>query len=157
MFIFEKKHLKKTVLLFLLFVVLVFCTKPKGTNISSLVFETNSYKAKNQDRKLVFLDSLNSFSSFLKNDSLNRKFLLDLSSEYYYLNQNEKSLAVCQKVLQISEHAKDTMAIAKSYYYIGDTYEVRQKDSAYYYYHQAEKLYRLLNNKDLIGKIFFFR
>ena len=107
----------------------------------------------NQDKKSTFLDSLDSFSSSLKNDSLTRKYLFDLSAEYYYLNKNEKSLAVCQKVLKLSEHAKDTMAIAKSLHYIGDTYDVSQKDSAYYYYHQAEKLYHILDNKDLAGKM----
>ncbi|MBA4319905.1 MAG: ATP-binding protein [Flavobacterium sp.] len=108
-----------------------------------------------KDKKILFLDSINAFSNLLQNDSLNRKFLLDLSSEYYYLNKNDISLAVCQKVLQLSERAKDTMAIAKSYCYIGDTFTITQKDSAYYYYHQAEKLYRLFNNKDLIGKMLF--
>lgn len=108
-----------------------------------------------KNKKLLFLDSINTFSNSLKNDSLNRKFLFDLSSEYYYLNKNDISLAVCQKVLKLSEQAKDTMAIAKSYCYIGDTFAVTQKDSAYYYYHQAEKLYRLFNNKDLIGKMLF--
>jgi signal transduction histidine kinase len=147
--------LKKIVLLIFLFVILGSCTKPKVTNVSSLAFETNSYKAMGQDKKLYFLDSINTSSSSLKNDSLTRKFLLDLSAEYYYLNINEKSLAVCQKALQMSEQARDTMAIAKSFYYIGDTFEVSQKDSAYYYYHQAEKLYRLLNNNSLTGKMFF--
>lgn len=108
-----------------------------------------------KDKKLLFLDSINTFSNSLKNDSLNRKFLFDLSSEYYYLSESSKSLAVCQKVLILSEQAKDSMSIAKSFYYIGDTYEVKQKDSAYYYYHQAEKLYRLLNNKGMIGKMLF--
>ena len=108
-----------------------------------------------KDKKLLFLDSINTFSNSLKNDSLNRKFLFDLSSEYYYLSESSKSLAVCKKVLILSEQAKDSMAIAKSFYYIGDTYEVKQKDSAYYYYHQAEKLYRLLNNKGMIGKMLF--
>lgn len=109
----------------------------------------------NQVKKLAFLDSLNSFSSSFKNDSLTRKYLFDLSAEYYYLNKNEKSLAVCQKVLQFSEQAKDTLAIAQSYFFIGDTYEVSHKDSAYIYYHQAEKLYRLLNNKEMSGKMLF--
>ena len=109
----------------------------------------------NQDKKLVFLDSLNSLSSLLKNDAISRKYLFDLSAEYYYLNNNKKSLAVCQKVLQLSKLAKDTMAIAKSFYYIGDTFEVKQNDSAYYYYHQAEKLYRLLDKKNLVGKMLF--
>ena len=147
--------MKKIVLLFFLFVVLASCTKPKGATISSLAFETNGYKAMGKDKKLLFLDSINTFSNSLKNDSLNRKFLFDLSSEYYYLSESSKSLAVCQKVLILSEQAKDSMSIAKSFYYIGDTYEVKQKDSAYYYYHQAEKLYRLLNNKGMIGKMLF--
>ncbi len=108
-----------------------------------------------KDKKLLFLDSINTFSNSLKNDSLNRKLLFDLSSEYYYLNKNDISLAVCQKVLILSEQAKDSIAIAKSFYYIGDTYEVKQKDSAYIYYHKAEKLYRLLNNKEMSGKMLF--
>lgn len=147
--------MKKILLIFSILVVIVACTKPKGLTVSSLAFESNSYRAMSKDKKLLFLDSINAFSSSLKNDSINRKFLFDLSTEYYYLNKNEKSLAVCQKVLQLSEQAKDTLAIAKSYNYIGDTYEVVHKDSAYTYYHQAEKLYRLLNNKDLTGKMLF--
>ncbi|MDD5150080.1 MAG: sensor histidine kinase [Flavobacterium sp.] len=147
--------MKNTTLLFFLFFVIGSCTKPKVANLSSQLFEKNSYKTLNQDKKLVFLDSLNSSLSSLKNDTLTRNFLFDLSAEYYYLSESSKSLAVCQKVLKLSEHTKDTMAIAKSFYYIGDTYEVKQKDSAYYYYHQAEKLYRLLNNQEMTGKMLF--
>lgn len=108
-----------------------------------------------QVKKLLFLDSLNSFSSSITNDSLFRKFLFNLSSEYYYLNKNEKSLAVCQKLLHLSEQAKDTTAIAKSYYYIGDSYEISHKDSAYYYYQKAEKLYRNQKKDLMIGKMQF--
>lgn len=155
LFIFEQKLLKKRILLFFLFVVIGSCTRPSDSTNSSLLFETKSYKDMNQVKKLVFLDSLNSFSSFFKNDSLTRKYLFDLSAEYYYLNENEKSLALCLKALQFSEQAKDTLAIAESYFFIGDTYEVSHKDSAYIYYHQAEKLYRLLNNSEMSGKMLF--
>nr|WP_315162126.1 sensor histidine kinase [uncultured Flavobacterium sp.] len=55
----------------------------------------------------------------------------------------------------MSEQAKDTNAIAKSYYYIGDTYEVSHKDSAYYYYQKAEKLYRNLKNDLMTGRMQF--
>jgi signal transduction histidine kinase len=155
LFIFEQKLLKKGILLFFLLFVVGSCTKPKVANVSSPPLETNSYKAMNQAKKLIFLDSLNSFSSSFKNDSITRKYLFDLSAEYYYLNENEKSLALCQKALQFSEQAKDTLAIAQSYFFIGDTYEVSHKDSAYIYYHQAEKLYRLLNNTEMSGKMLF--
>jgi signal transduction histidine kinase len=147
--------LKNTLFLFFLFAILVCCTKPKDANVSSHVFETNSYKSLDNDKKLLYLDSLNTFSNTPKNDSLTRKFLFDLSNEYYYLNKNTKSLAVCQKVLQLSKQAKDTLEIAKSFNYIGDTYDVSHKDSAYYYYHKAEKLYRQLSNKNLTGKMLF--
>ena len=147
--------MKNTLFLFFLFAILVCCTKPKDANVSSHVFETNSYKSLDNDKKLLYLDSLNTFSNTPKNDSLTRKFLFDLSNEYYYLNKNTKSLAVCQKVLQLSKQAKDTLEIAKSFNYIGDTYDVSHKDSAYYYYHKAEKLYRQLSNKNLTGKMLF--
>jgi signal transduction histidine kinase len=147
--------LNKNLFLSTLLVVVVACTKPKGLTFSSIAFESNRYRSMSKDKKLLFLDSLNAFSSSLKNDSINRKFLFDLSTEYYYLNKNKKSLAVCQKVLQLSEQAKDTLATAKSYNYIGDAYELVHKDSAYFFYHQAEKLYRRLNNNDLTGKMLF--
>jgi signal transduction histidine kinase len=147
--------LKKNLLLFVIVLAVLACTKSKVVTVSALAFESNSYRTMSKDKKLLFLDSIHLFSRSLRNDSINRKFLFDLSTEYYYLNKNEKSLAVCQKVLQLSEQAKDTLAIAKSYNYIGDTSEVIHKDSAYNYYHQAEKLYRLLNNKDLTGKMLF--
>jgi len=147
--------LKKITPIFFLFAFLVCCTKPKDTSISSLVFENKNYKAMDDDKKLLFLDSLNTFSNTPKNDSITRKFLFDLSNEYYYLNKNEKSLTVCQKVLQLSEQARDTLEIAKSYNYIGDSYDVSYKDSAYYYYHKAEKIYRHLSNKNLTGKMLF--
>ena len=155
LFIFEQKLLKNIFFLLFLFVIIGSCTRPSDATDSSLLFETSNYKAMNQVKKLVFLDSLNSFSCTFKNDSLTRKYLFDLSTEYYYLNENEKSLTLCQKALQFSEQAKDTLAIAQSYFFIGDTYEVSHKDSAYIYYHQAEKLYRLLNNQAMIGKMLF--
>lgn len=140
---------------FFLLVGLECCTKPEDTNVSLHLFETSSYKSLDKDKRLLYLDSIHSFCSSLRNDSITRKVLLDLSSEYYYLNNNEKSLLVCQKVLKLSKLANDTLAIAKSYFYIGDTFEINQKDSAYYYYHQAENLYKLLDNKVMIGKMLF--
>jgi signal transduction histidine kinase len=81
--------------------------------------------------------------------------LLDISAEYYYLNKNKKSFEVCSKALELFKRVNDTMGIAKSYYYMGDSYEVTQKDSAYYYYQKAEKLYKSKNDTDKVGKMLF--
>ena len=101
------------------------------------------------------MDSIESISRPLPNDSLSRRFLFDLSSEYYYLNLFQKSLKVSERVFHLSSQVNDSLAMAKSLNYIGDCYEVTQKDSAYFYYQKSEKLYRLLGNKERIGRMLF--
>lgn len=105
--------------------------------------------------KLTYLDSINSLSSSLINDSINRDFLFHLSAEYYYSNASKKSFEVCENLLQLSTKAKDTLDIAKCYCYMGDCYEITKRDSAYYYYHRAEKFYRLKGNNEKVGKMEF--
>jgi signal transduction histidine kinase len=55
----------------------------------------------------------------------------------------------------MSTKAKDTLSIAKSFYYMGDCYETSKRDSAYYYYQKAEKLYRLVGNYEKVAKMIF--
>lgn len=45
--------------------------------------------------------------------------------------------------------------MAKAYYYLGDSYENSKKDSAYYYYLKAEKIYDRNKNKEQIGRMKF--
>jgi signal transduction histidine kinase len=71
------------------------------------------------------------------------------------LNAFKKSFEVCENVIEMSTKAKDTLSIAKSYYYMGDCYETRKRDSAYYYYQKAEKLYRLIGNYEKVAKMIF--
>ena len=114
------------------------------------LFDTDVYYSKESVEKNIYLDSLQNLSVIFNNDSVNRKFLFDLSTQYYYLNNIHKSLEVNRQVLNLSVNARDSSAIAKSYHYIGDCYEMNNKDSAYYYYQKAEKFYRLLKNDELI-------
>ena len=109
----------------------------------------------NSKKKEGYLDSINTLSNLLKNDSVNRNFLFHLSAEYYYVNASKKSFQVCKNLLKFSNKAKDTLDIAKTYYYMGDCYETTKRDSAYYYYQRAEKLYRLLNITEKVGKMQF--
>jgi signal transduction histidine kinase len=87
----------------------------------------------------------------MPNDTVCRHFLFDIAFEYYYLNEFPKSSEVSKKIIQLSSIAKDTFSLATAYSHLGDTYEFSQKDSAYYYHQQSEKLYRLLNKKDRIA------
>jgi signal transduction histidine kinase len=146
--------MKKTVYLIILFFLLC-CTKRKETNIQSSIFDSQNYKKQDSNNKLKYLDSLLFISTNLPNDSNNRYFLTNLSAEYYYFNENKKSFDISNRVLHLSELVNDTLGMAKSLYYMGDSHEVKQKDSAYYYYQKAEKLYRLLNNNEMVAKMLF--
>mgnify|MGYP000207953749 CR=1 FL=1 len=140
---------------YLIFFLLFSCQKEYDRKMDSSLFQTDFYKKNSPVEKINFLDSLANNSIQNRNDSLYRKFLFDLSDEYFYNNENKKSYSIAQKVLNLSLNAKDTVSVAKAYSYIGDYHQISHKDSAYYYYQKAEKLNRLLNRNYQIGKMLF--
>ncbi len=139
----------------LISITLISCNKDQGVISNFSLFDGEKYVEIDSKKKENYLDSIKSISNSLKNDSINRNFLFNLSTEYYYLNATKKSFEVCKNLLEMSTKTKDTLDIAKSYYYMGDCYETNKKDSAYYYYHHAEKLYRLIGNNEKVGKMKF--
>jgi signal transduction histidine kinase len=148
--------LKKIYYIFsLISITLISCNKDQGVISNFSLFDGEKYVEIDSKKKENYLDSIKSISNSLKNDSINRNFLFNLSTEYYYLNATKKSFEVCKNLLEMSTKTKDTLDIAKSYYYMGDCYETNKKDSAYYYYHHAEKLYRLIGNNEKVGKMKF--
>ena len=153
LYIYEKK-LKITVSI-LLSILLYSCSKREELNMTSAIFTTKEYEIQNQNNKIVFLDSLSKDIEELPTDSTSINFLFDLSTEYYFLNENSKSLKITINALKRSNKISDTISIAKAYNYIGDAYEQEHKDSAYFYYQKAEKLYQLLGNDELRAKMLF--
>lgn len=154
---FEKKNLKNLVI-FIIFsnlILLISCNNDKYNDLNTLFFQSEVYKKSSSTKKIKFLDSLEKISNRISNDTILRSFLFDLSNEYYYQNENKKSADVCKKILRLSTTSKDTFLIAKAYSYIGDTYEISQKDSAYYYYQKSENFFRILKNRDYVGKMLF--
>ena len=141
--------------IYALVLILFSCKKQETINTNSSLFQNEIYKNSSSSQKIKCLDSLVINSTKNKNDSLYRKFLFDLSDEYYYNNENNKSYSISQRVLKLSINEKDTVSIAKAYSYIGDYHQISHKDSAYYYYQKAEKLNRLLNRNYHIGKMLF--
>jgi signal transduction histidine kinase len=154
--IFEKK-LKKYPFLLICFslLLIISCKQDNICVLNSNLFQRDVYKKSKTELKIQYLDSLEGITNEVHNDSILRSFLFDLSNEYYYQNQNKKSFTVCKKILSLSKTSRDTFSIAKAYSYIGDTYQISKKDSAYYYYRKSEKLYRTLNNSDYVGKMLF--
>lgn len=122
---------------------------------STTVFSSPQYQNLSGDRKEVFLDSLYDNISFIKNTNELRDYLFGLSSEYFYLNKQTKSLEINRKLLDLSHSVQDTLDMARANYYIADNYEPLKKDSAYHFYLQAEKLYKLVKDQEQVARMKF--
>jgi signal transduction histidine kinase len=149
--------LKKYIILIVLFFCILlfpFCRR-ENIEIEKNIFNSDYYLQKNYNSKKRILDSLSTLTKKLTNDSDSKEFLFNLAAEYYYLNDFQKSLYISREIYNITKNSSDTLNLAKAYYYIGDTYEQNHRDSAYYYYKKAEKLYQLIGNDELRGKMLF--
>lgn len=139
----------------LLSILLYSCSKKAELNLTTTIIGTKKFESLNRNSKIIFLDSLSKNLEKLPSDSTSINFLFDLSTEYYFLNENSKSLLVSFNALERSNKISDTLSIAKSYNYIGDAFEHEYKDSAYFYYQKAEKLYQFIGNDELRAKMLF--
>ena len=101
-----------------------------------------------------YLDSAYTYFSDNKNDSITRYFFRRSAVAYYDLSLYKKSLQSGKKALEMSVEAKDTVSMAKSWYYTGLAYyEKNYADSAFAAYTHAEKLYLTLDDPDTKGMI----
>ena len=133
----------------------VSCCKQNNNDIDKNLFLNHSYKLKSSKEKKQYLDSLFNVSKLKIKDSTYTNFLFDLSNEYYYLNDFKKSNIVNNSILDYSIQVKDSFSIGKANCFIGDSYEYSSRDSAYYYYLKAEKIYRVLELSEKIASVLF--
>jgi signal transduction histidine kinase len=144
----------KRYIFILLAVSLFSCSKKENSNLKAS-FPYDEYNKLLGKQKKKFLDSLYKDVATVPNNEQGVKYLFDLSTEYYYINDFAKSLKISRDLLEIAIDKSDTLNIAKSYSFIGDTYAQDHKDSAYFYYQKAEKLYQIIGNDEHMGKMSF--
>jgi len=143
---FENKKLKYFLILFLLLVV-VCCEKVPPTQV--LNFNQTRYEQLDSIQQLAYLDSL------FKNSKYESQLYFKIAEEFYYLNDVEKSKQVSYFILKKAQKANDSLGLGRAYYHIGDYFEFTHKDSAYYYYKQAEKIFSATKNTDRLAKVLF--
>ncbi|MEX0596347.1 MAG: tetratricopeptide repeat protein, partial [Candidatus Paceibacterota bacterium] len=113
------------------------------------------YENLHPNKKTHYLDSIFQLVNKQPNDSITRYEILTLSCAYYYLNEPKLSKSVAEKALTLASESNDSLCMGKAYYYMGDAYDNSKRDSAYYYYLKAEKIYEVLDNKDWIAQMKF--
>ncbi|WP_255373823.1 ATP-binding protein [[Flexibacter] sp. ATCC 35103] len=143
-------------IIFLLLVMMIFsCKKAKFNNSNIKTIISIEDKNLEGEKKEKYLDSIFDLLKIQKNDSVIRNLYFKLSTEYYYNNNLKKSLNASLEVFRLSNEVDDKEGIAKALYYIGDSYGNVKKDSAYFYYLQAEKVYYKLSDYDNTAKMLF--
>ena len=142
----------KRILFFFLLLVSCNPTNPRDLKLS---FDQDYFDSLSEVKKSVYLDSLLVEVTTYKNDSLKINLLLDVANEYYNLNNDAASFQVSVKAYQTALVLKDSFTMGRSLYYMGDCFEDFQKDSAYYYYKESEKIFRLLKNEDRLAKVYY--
>ncbi|MFC4749823.1 tetratricopeptide repeat-containing sensor histidine kinase [Flavobacterium branchiicola] len=143
---------------YLLFFFFLSCKKSDSfyTEKNSTIFFDKKYADNLKcNEKEKYLDSTVLLLKDKKNDLEVRNTYLRIASEYYYINNSKKSLAVSLKALELSKLANDSIRMAKACCFVGDSYENTKKDSAYSYYLQAEKIYFKLHDNDNIARMLF--
>ncbi|OXG09130.1 histidine kinase [Flavobacterium araucananum] len=142
-----------------LLLVLLFFSCKKTELASSKIKSTISFDDKHLvgKKKEKYLDSIFDLLKTQKNDSVIRNLYFKLSTEYYYNNNLKKTLRASLEAYRLSKEVDDKEGIAKALYYIGDSYGNVKKDSAYFYYLQAEKVYYKLSDFDNTARMLFYK
>lgn len=153
--------MKTRIIIIVLIVLLLFPTachnKIEKTTTSKenlVLFNDHLYdKLNNSDKEKKLNET---YLKLIKqeNDSANRNLLLKIADKYYDLNNLGIYKKVTQKVLTLAIKNKDTVYMAKALYYIGDYYDQKsQLDSAFSYFIQSEKLYKIKKDTLNLGKV----
>jgi len=129
----------------------------KSGSDKNVNFDKEYFSQISGTEKEKYLDSIVLLLKGEKNDSIVRNLYLKAGTEYYYLNNLKKSFSSSLIALKLSRKENDSSRIAKSLYFLGNCYENSQKDSAYYYYLQAQKIYRLIHDYENVGRMHFYK
>ena len=152
----------KIIVLVNFFFLMIACQRENKNDVfkkelSFVLKKLNSSKFENIEKERI-LDSTYQYLSKRRNDSINRNYYFKIASKYYSIDKYDKFLKVVEKVNELAIKDKDTVHLAKSLYFFGDYYEEKsQLDSAFSYYSQSEKLYKLINDTLNTGKTTLYK
>lgn len=146
--------MKKTFFIFLIILIYSCRKEENDVNYERKIIPDN-FDFFTIAKKNNYLKSLSDSISNLNNDSLKIKYLFDVSNQSYYLKNYELSIITSKNAYSTSLIIKDSLNLGRALYYIGDCYLDYQKDSAYYYYKESEKIFRKINNHDRLAKVLY--
>ncbi len=150
---------KKTFIVLFIFINNLFpkfLSQDKGLNeidsISYLIEKAND-KSISVIERLSFAESAKRLAGKAKNDTLENQAYRYIALNHFKLKNYNLFKKASQEYLSHSLKIKDSTSIAKANVYIGEFYyEASESDSAYFYYYNAEKVYRSIRDTLELGK-----
>jgi signal transduction histidine kinase len=148
--------LKKHYLLFFVIGLLILACSKKKENFSknSLSDTLATYLTLANEDTIAYEDRLSynkkAFAILINqdNDSLNRVNLFKVANRYFNMSNFDNYRKTVSIIVEKSKIDNDTTSTARAYCYLGDYYmNTSKKDSAFYYYTKAEKIYQKRNDK----------
>ena len=132
-------------LLYIFFILFLLHSCQEDDKLSRNSFQSKitdqKYRKLSDVKKVQFLDTISRDLLEGKNDVPIENYF-DIADQYFQLGEISKSRLFSLKILEISRTRRDSTNEATALFFIGDTYQFSQKDSAYHYYYQAEKIYQ---------------
>lgn len=108
----------------------------------------------NQRREL--LGKASSYTASLKTDSLKSKYYSKISLGYLNLVDSMLFRKTNKQALQASLRVKDSITIAETHWDLGTFFRDNNvKDSAYFHFATAQKIFNSLNNQFLAGRLLY--
>ena len=140
-------------MVFLLLLFIGCISKNESKKPEKLIVE--EFDKMSNNSKTKYLDSVLFVAKKMEADSLQLDGFFKIAAEYYYLKNFKSSFKVSQLARQTAINLKDSASIGRSLYYMGDCFADYQKDSAYFYYKESEKIYKSINNIDRLAKVHY--
>ncbi|WP_282136410.1 tetratricopeptide repeat protein [Seonamhaeicola maritimus] len=146
----------KFIFSFFLFLVFTITSYSQQNNAGITLDSIEYYIQKSKNRNIFSTNDRLGFALKAKRLSVNinidSTILVSnkaVSELYWEIGLNNKFKKVNQESLEIAKRTKDTLSLAEFNFNLAELYrlKIRLTDSAFYYYHNAEKLYVKLDDK----------
>ncbi len=127
----------------------------KPTDSIFVWVEASKNKSFNHQERKTYLDKAYTLSLKEPNDSLRSAYFLKIAFAYYRLEDGGQFKKVNRDAYQLTVQLKDSMGIAKTHRFLGNFYAKKGiRDSAYYSYFKAHKIYELLKENFYSGRMY---
>lgn len=115
-----------------------------------LIKSQNSEKSKIE--RLAFAEKAKELSMVIENDSLTNVCSRQIALLHWSMENYNLYKKYSQQYLRLSNKLKDSFQMGKANNYLGHYYyHFSVSDSAYFYFYQAEKIFRKLNNPEQLS------